>query len=468
MARCVFACGSIIVNWSNKLGSFSLFAGLLGAGVFSACSGTDEWEEIETGELAEAFTNPATGVGGTENAGVPFVSTVKINVNGEGCTATKIPRLANSTRDRFLTAAHCLPESASNRTVTITNAINGSGATSFTIPGGRTFQHPSFQVGGNGDTTNSIDNNVYDVAFFEVNSGPTFSTVAPVFTPIAESGANLSAIGYGNAGSGCGAVGGTKLKISFTTTAGSGLARRSHYINFLGEPRNCPGDSGGPVLSGAGANARLVGVVSGSITAGTTPLNSYTRIANVLEWINDPVDSTLASIPAALITNNSTLYIMNGSLDATTSRARLNCAAMESTSPATALTSFDVRARPCDGPDALLTLKPPAWRLLNSASLGNSFKIVNRLNGSCMGINTTPAANVNVAAFLCENVAGAALDRQSWTFEAVSGAVSGTTAYRLRTRASTSFCLSSNGNDNDDVVLAACSTSNSQKWYLTR
>jgi hypothetical protein len=303
------------------------------------------------------------------------------------------------------------------------------------------------------------------VAFFEVDSGPTFAATPTAFTFIDDNGVGLTGVGYGKTGTNCASTGGTKLKGALTTTSVVGDDRKAHFINHSGNPTNCDGDSGGPVLQGSGTSARVVGIISAHSLSGSPALSYYTRIANVLEWINDPVDSTLASIPSSLIANNSAIYMMNGALALT--RPLLPCAAINGPNAAS---GADVRVNPCDGPDGLTIDKLPAWRLLTSDSGGGSFKIVNRNNGLCLGINQAPGDLVDVRAFTCATSSGTALDRQSWTFEAVSGQTTGTTAYRLRTRASSSFCLSSTGGANDDVVLASCSGSalSVHKWYLTR
>jgi len=151
---------------------------------------------------------------------------------------------------------------------------------------------------------------------------------------------------------------------------------------------------------------------------------------------------------------------MNGALSL--NRPQLGCAVEVGKAN---VSGTDVRIQTCDVLDGTTDGNSPKWALLTSPAGG--FKILNLRNGLCLGVNQAPADLVNVAVFTCAT-SGAALDRQSWTFEQVSGFVG--SAYRLKTRASSSFCLSSTGGDNDDVVLASCGASvlDVHKWYLTR
>lgn len=450
----------------SNLGSASIFAALLCGSGLAACAGSDEWEEQELGVDEQAFSTSAsvTAVSAAEQAVVPFVSTVKYRVLSD-CSGVKIPPLAGSSRVRILTAAHCLGERTTDRTITLSNARDGSSPASVTIPGGRTFVHPSFQLGDDG--SQSLKTNMYDVAFFELASGATFAATPTAFTPIPPATA-LTAIGFGKTGSDCNTLNANKLKASITSGENTFADRITHYVVTTSNPTSCDGDSGGPLIFNTGANARVVGVVSGH--GGT--LTSYTRLQNVLEWINDPVDSTLASSTAALIANNSAVYLMNGALDSG-GRPRVGCASQNGNTGV--VSGTDVRIHPCDGPDGTYSGNSPGWRLVNTGGVAaGHFKVVNRRNGLCLGVNATPAALVNVAAFACATTGGTALDRQSWSFEEVAGlgSVAGSKAFRLKLRNTTGLCLGTkdaNGVENDDVTLVSCSSIlDPHKWYLTR
>lgn len=454
--------------------SRSVFTGLLLlAGAASACMGEDAegWDTegsneeaaLELGAVEQPFSDSATtsSVTSNENNSAPFKNTVKFNL-GSSCSGIQIQKATGSTRARILTAGHCIGESASNRTVAITNSIAGSSPVNFTIPGGRTFVHPSFQLGNVGG--GFISDNVYDVAFFELETDPGFGESLLGINFIQNNGVSLTAVGYGEAGVNCGGSGGSKKKAGVLSTFVVGDDRDAHKVFTDGDPTPCDGDSGGPLLLGTGSAAKVVGVVSGHSGQGSDALSSYTRIQGAFEWLFDPVDSTLATIPSSLIKNNSSLYLMNGALKLT--RPLLGCAVMIGTGSAS---GTDVRVQTCDVLDGTTDGNSPAWTLVTSPAGGNSFKLLNRRNGLCLGVNVAPVSLTNVAAFTCATAAGAALDRQSWTFEQVSG-VSSSKAFRLKTRASSTLCLSSIGNDNDDVVLATCGASalDVHKWYLTR
>lgn len=441
------------------------------AALFASCSGEsgealEDLEDLEgsgsidTLEQAFVGSSPAvTTVTTNENASVPFVSAVKIN---SGCSGVKIGT------NKFLTAGHCISESASS--VSITNALSGSG-TSFNTAG--VFVHPSFQLGNTNVPAGGITANTYDVAVVQVANGPTFASTAITGQSV-PNGTAVTGVGYGKSGpTTCTTNDGVKRKAALTSDAdGSfGSTRSVHYLLDFGAPTSCDGDSGGPILRGTGASARVVGVVSHSFHA-AQPANNLmgsTRISNVFEWIDNPLDSTRtgAANQAALLADQSSVYLMNATLGGS-SKPILNCAAQTGTGGAS---GADVRLRFCDGPDGSFSGHGAGWRLLTSGSGG--FKIVNRLNGLCLGIDpatvNNPAPNVKV--FTCAT-SGVALSRQSWTFTATTLTNSLAGAYFIKSVSNSNLCMgtaSANGNENDDVVVttSSCTTEN-RKWVVTR
>jgi Trypsin len=445
----------------------------------AACSGEpgedledlEESEPIDTLEQAFVGSSPAvTTVTSNENLSVPFVSAVKLN-NGV-CSGVKIGT------NKFLTAGHCISESASS--VNITNALSGN-CTSFNtatevadgVTRRKVFVHPSFQLGNTNVPPGSVTTNTYDVAVVEVVNGPTFASTA-ITGQLVPNGTAVTGVGYGLSGATtCSTSDGVKRKAALSSDADGtfGSTRSVHYLLDFGAPTSCDGDSGGPIFRGTGASARVVGVVShGNIAA--QPVNNSmgsTRISNVFEWIDNPLDSTRpgSAIQAALIADQSSVYLMNATLNGN-QKPILNCAAQTGTG---ATSGTDVRLRFCDGPDGVFSGHGAGWRLLTSSSGG--FKIVNRINGLCLGIDPATVNNPlpNVKVFSCA-ASGVALSRQSWTFTAATLANSLAGAYVIKSVSNSNLCMataSANGNENDDVVVSTSScTSENRKWVITR
>jgi hypothetical protein len=408
---------------------------------------------------SEAYTSGLAVTSG-ENATAPLGAAVLLNFGGIGCSGVKIGPT------RFLTAGHCVAES--RRNVNISNGLTEAVGPLFTIPAGHVWVHPTMQLANL--TSKFIPNNLYDVAVFDVNeSSNSIPVIATTAQPVLGT-VNLTAVGYGHTGSNCSASGTQKLRAGITAGSDAIVDRFTHFLLDVGDPSSCEGDSGGPLIRGVGtsSNPTLVGLDSASSQA-ANPAQSTTlfaRLSNVFEWINDPTDSTLGNV-AGLIADNKAVYLMSGSLEGTPTRPTLRCVAQNGTG---GTSGTDVRLHTCDGSNGLYSGNGPGWRLLTSSAGG--FKVVNRLNGLCLGTTTSPGSLTNVFVSTCAT-SGTTLSSQSWTFEPVTPAGSNPVgvAYRLHNVRSSGLCLGTftgGGGENDDVVVVNCSSASSQQWFATR
>jgi hypothetical protein len=454
---------------SNSLRTRALAACGLVMGIV-ACGPADDGAMLDSSDDPSGVGQVAQGiVGGTtvttdENTAVPFISAVKTS---GGCSAVKI---ANN---RFLSAAHC--RSPNNTSVEITNAIDGVLRTTYTIPAGKSRLHPSFKLGNNAPE-GQVSTNVYDVALFDVTSGPSFAAT-PASGRLIGTGVALTSVGYGLEAGTCPNTGGKKQKGAFTSKAdGAGITDRFvHNIIDQSDPSLCGGDSGGPLFLGTGASAVVVGVNSAVSrpAAPNLPLSFFTRLSNVFEWINDPVDSSQSPVPSTLLGDQKSVYLMNGFVS--NGKPLLYCAAMTGRNDPVTANGTVATLRSCDGPAGTFSGHSPGWRLLASSAGG--FQLVNRNNGLCLGIDpTTPIAQLARVKVQTCAASGNALKAQSWTFSAVSPQNTGTpntTAYLLKTQLSSSSCLttrSGGGEVGVELAMISCGATPSEtlKWFVTR
>lgn len=277
-----------------------------------ACGGPESSPD-ELGSLEQLISGGAL-VTGPQNATDPFNAVIGFTPHPDelpGCTATKI---SEGTRDTYVTAAHCVPGVVVNTPIRYTPAIDNF-AGSFKETRIRTiFQHPSCLADPDaGSSCLHASRNSYDVAVFTIDkdTGVSALDASPAINNAA-TGANVSTrmVGYGCDDS---STNDFKKQTVTLTTQGQGpdvsAAMQARYINTLGHPQGCAGDSGGPLFQNI-ATPKMVGVVSFILTgkAGTADdVTAYTRLANARRWIATPTKvNTVAGGEMGFLLNRET------------------------------------------------------------------------------------------------------------------------------------------------------------------
>ena len=414
-----------------------------------ACSGyeggyEDEGELFadESGSLEQAITGGAL-VTAADNTVAPFSSAVLLN---QSCSGVKIAD------KRFLTAAHCI-SSFLPTTIRIANNLTGAQGSPFDIAPGTLARHPSYELGTNAGEI--VKPGLYDVAVFSILdplnfTGPIIAT--PLTLQATPPGTtNMTLVAYGCDSAPGSTNGGKKQKAvnAFTAISNANLAAHVHYIKDSGGASVCSGDSGSPLFRNS--VPRVTGIAAHG-TAGV-PDSSFTRVANVAEWIAEPAKNVFL--------HNSTGFLMNGAF-ADGSFPALRCASIIGKGPAI---DADVRLDECDDVDATVTGNPPGWRLLSTG--GINFAIVNRSTGTCLGVlNGSTADNADVRAFSCDAVTPSNIPTsQRWSFANPSGSY-----FRVVNQAS-QRCLgtsSGTGSRLGDVRQFTCGSSSNLQWVFTR
>jgi hypothetical protein len=219
-----------------------------------ACAGSADSSDGESiAAIGQTYTT-GTAVG-SDNNSAPIGAAVRLAFSGGLCSGSKI------SPTRFLTAAHCALENT--RSVSISNATNESAGSTFTVPSGHFWVHPTWDL--TNPPINVVPNNVYDVAVFDVNeASPGIPTVTFNAQPVLNlsSSISLTAVGYGKTGPTCGTTPTAKLENSMSFDPDGVVDRRTHFITHFGLPVSCDGDSGGPLIRGSGVSATVVGADS--------------------------------------------------------------------------------------------------------------------------------------------------------------------------------------------------------------
>ena len=384
---------------------------------------------------SETSTDPVTGGTLVPNNGDPYGSVFSISTSAGGdCTATQIGFR------RFITAAHCFDGVSAGASISLTNAINGGGATSFTIS--TLAIHPSYvrHIG-----------SYYDVAIFTISGDPTPVPSLTIRTSYVANNQLGILIGYGCDNSST--RDGQKQSGSYRAAANSDADDFTHYVtNVSSTVASCAGDSGGPYLIRTGVNTgpwQIAGIDLGHV--GEVPATStslVSRTGNIQGWIAAPASNVF----------------LNGSVGTFLNGDSGKCLGVDGSSTASGahLSSFycDGRQFPNDN---------QYWRL---QSIGSGFFLfVNTKSGLCLGVDGASTADgARVSQFGCDPTPTTG-ENQAWEF-VPTGSVGATNYFHIRNGKSRK-CIGINGGSNANGAAASqfgCSAAviNNQAFLFSR
>ena len=383
-----------------------------------------------------------------------FGSVFKLFLGNGFCTASKIGPF------KFMTAAHCFREAGVNpATVTTLDVTSkGDGATSIfhlAVPGGVQI-HPSAVI----QNTFPQFDETYDVAVFTT----TTSTTGDPMT-ISSAGENLSvpvsafSVGYGadaldpsHNGKKQSAFYNLNIKVPLTVKAELPLGAAS--------PVTGSGDSGSPLLRASDFQILGVGSYGGLGGSVTNPnsqdrsISAFSRVANVVDWINDPTPTNTN----AIFQQNAVVRFIhnkkNGSFPVGLCLTqRVNA----------------IELLPCRGPfgKEVSPSQAPGWMLLATPAAGH-FAIVNReYFPLCLTTEFSPANGSALAAGPCDVNKPA----QQWQFQLTTASPFNT--LRIKNKAN-GLCVGTGGGltSGTAVTQSTCvsgSTADSvQSWLASR
>lgn len=397
------------------VGVLSLGAGCAPAD--SAGTGTVTQEQpITGGQLAPAGADPTVVLMG-------------------GCTGTKIGA------HRFLTAAHC--SFSPGQTLSMTNTADASGGVTRTIT--NVLIHPSFrrkvQVGGEG----------YDVALVDIAELTQWIPVETHFrTTFVGTGVEGAPTGYG-----CDLASpsnGGKKQYGFFTTAErpNDPDLNTHSIwDPPGLPALCCGDSGGPFFVRNSADVWEVAGVAAGRTGDCTQQNpgpgesTFTRLGNVWQWINNPVENVFADAQRGFLRN-----LWNKCAGAPVAAAENGVAQYY-----------------CDGRNQPVDRQ--YWRL--TAGPNGSWRIVNTARNTCLGVSGGSTAE---GALVLHQTCSSFRTDQQWELTPESftdGAAEPWSIgnYRRLRNVKSLKCLTTSGNSSNDAAALAQSTCTSPSNILS-
>jgi V8-like Glu-specific endopeptidase len=386
----------------------------------------------------ETTTDPVTGGQLVPDNGDPYGSVFRIATSDGGCTATKIGDR------RFISAAHCFDGVSAGAGISMTNAINGSGGTTFTI---NTLDiHPSYVLNKGW---------YYDAAIFTIN-GPTSPPALTIRTSYVANNQLGILIGYG-----CDNTStrdGQKQWAFYRAAANSNADKFTHFVtNVSTTVASCAGDSGGPYLIRTGVNTgpwEIAGIDKrhdGEITP--IPITSSTslvsRTGNIRGWIAAPGSNSFS--------NGSVGTFLNGDSG--------KCLGVDGSSISS---GAHVSAFYCDGRQ--YPNDNQYWRL---QSIGTSgfFLFVNTKSGLCLGVDGASTADgARVSQFGCDPTP-TTTENQAWRFT-FTRSVGNTNYYQIRNGKS-GKCIGINGGSNANGAFASqftCGATgiNNQSYLFSR
>lgn len=362
----------------------------------------------------------------------PFSSAVAIWPRAGFSSAIKIgPR-------RYLTAGHALIGARAGDALSMTNTVDLSGQTSYTIQ--NVYIHASYLLSkdaGGASPSLGFDVGVFDIA--QTNAIPVFSDFRPDYIPV---GMNGSLVGYGCSVNGAGANFVKRLGV-MTSTAGSYPTDWFvHYFLQDGAVQGCSGDSGGPLFVRSASNAWQIGGVN---ARGPNP-TMLTRAGSVLAWIQAPATNDFSANASGTFLNQ-----LSGM-----------CMAVSGASTAS---GGDVRQY-FDEQRAQST-SSGWWTLVPSINgqSGVYKQLVNGHSGLCLGVDGGSTADgANVSQYPCDNSFN-----QSWGFSQNPQSAG---FYQIKNFKSGKCLGVANGSvDNDgDIRQYNCVTqaSGTQNWVFTK
>jgi V8-like Glu-specific endopeptidase len=385
------------------------------------------------GVVSEEVTNGSLVTSNT----APFNSVVAIPSNG--CTGTKI-----GTR-RFLSAAHCFIGTNAGDSITISNQLDGSSATTFTIA--QIDRHPSFDaIVSEGGGTIPATPRVFEATVVVIDADTPSIPSLPLRTGFVSPGLSATVVGYGCDGQNPG-NGGRKQKGTLNVISNSDPDITAHFWGSSGPATICPGDSGGPdLIRNPNRNNRweIAGI---NVGFGPGTNSALSRIGSVLRWIQSPAKNVFSDSQRGSFMNGQSLYCM-GIEGASTSSGKkakqFYC---------------DVRNQPTDH---------EFWQLTD---LGfGFFRITNRKSGKCLAVSgdsLDPGALVIQKT--CDTTSPPNTISQVWRF------IQNTANFYLMYNAHSGHCITvssgDGGGNGTDLIQSACAVSgvlDRQSWLFTR